>query len=199
MPNLEQLPNFNLFKINDACKNPTEMQRKQIAQFTLGAFLEDYKAVYLSEIKWTNIGDPLSYEFVSELIPSLRYGKPDDRYMLRFGVVFANENEVANDYKWLEARIIHGFHHFNENLPHRKSVVSDNLRSTFNLASRFGKPIVHLRASHIPHTKAPGLRNVNPTEFQGMLSDLVAFDGIHILLLKSLLLCLDFLWRNRKD
>ena len=51
MPNLEQVPNFDLFKRNEACKNPTETQRKQMAQFTLDALIGDYMAVYLSEIK----------------------------------------------------------------------------------------------------------------------------------------------------
>ena len=186
MPNLEQVPNFALFKRNEACKNPTETQRKQMAQFTLDALIGDYMAVYLSEIKRTIIGDQLSYEFVSELIPSLRYGKPMDRHMLRFQEVFSDDNDVANNDQWSEARIIHGFHHFNENQPHRKNVVSDNLRSTFDLATRFGKPIVHLQASHMPHTKASGLKNVNPTEFQGMLANLVAYEGIPIMYLRNL-------------
>ena len=120
MPNLEQVPNFDLFKRNEACKNPTETQRKQMAQFTLDALIGDYMAVYLSEIKRTIIGDQLSYEFVSELIPSLRYGKPMDRHMLRFQEVFSDDNDVANNDQWLEARIIYGFHHFNENQPYRK-------------------------------------------------------------------------------
>ena len=167
-------------------QNPTETQRKQMAQFTLDALIGDYMAVYLSEIKRTIIGDQLSFEFVSELIPSLRYGKPIDRHMLRFQEVFSDDNDVANNDQWLEARIIHGFHHFNENQPQRKNVVSDNLRSTFNLATRFGKPIVHLQASHMPHTKASGLKNVNPKEFQGMLSNLVAYEGIPIMYLRYL-------------
>ena len=80
---------------------------------------------------------------------------------------------------------IHGYHHFSENDPNRKSVVSDNLRSTFDLANRRGKPIVHIKTSHLPHSKASDLKTVSPKEFQGLLTDLVAFEGMPIMLLNN--------------
>ena len=64
LPKLEQMPNFNIFKINKSSKNPTEIQRKQMAEFTLDAFQGDYMAIWMFEIKRIFIGDPLSYEFV---------------------------------------------------------------------------------------------------------------------------------------
>ena len=70
MGKLEKLPNYNLYKKLEALKNPNELQRKQTAEFIASGFDGDYDAVYLSEVKRSNIGDPLSYEFVTELIPS---------------------------------------------------------------------------------------------------------------------------------
>ena len=51
MPKLEQVPLFDLWNINELEKNPTERQRKQVAEFTFAALQGDYEAVFLDEIK----------------------------------------------------------------------------------------------------------------------------------------------------
>ena len=103
MPKLEKLPNFNLFKRIESLKDTNELQRKQVAEFTASSFDGDYDAVYLTEIK-RNAGDEISYEYVSELLPCLRYGNMSDIPYLR--MKFADEEEVSNNEKWLEARIM---------------------------------------------------------------------------------------------
>ena len=100
--------------------------------------------------------------------------------------LFANEEEVNNNEKWLEARMVHGYHHWNENNPNRKNVVSDNLRSTFDMANRLGKLIVHIRSSHIPSSKAHGLKTVSAKEFEGMLTDFVGYDSMPTMLLQNI-------------
>ena len=119
MPKLEKLPNFNLFKRIESLKDTNELQRKQVAEFTASSFDGDYDAVYLTEIK-RNAGDEISYEYVSELLPCLRYGNMSDIPYLRMKELFADEEEVNNNEKWLEARMVHGYHHWNENNPNRK-------------------------------------------------------------------------------
>ena len=78
MPKLEQIPYYDLWNINELDKKPNETQRKQIAEFTASALEGDYEAVFLTEIKRGIEGDQLSYEFISELISSCRYGKATD-------------------------------------------------------------------------------------------------------------------------
>ena len=73
--------------------------------------------------------------------------------------------------------MVHGYHHWNENNPNLKNVVSDNRRSTFDMANRLGKPIVHIRSSDMPSSKAHGLKTVSPKEFEGILTDFVAFEN----------------------
>ena len=187
MPRLEQLPNFGEFKKNTSVKNPNELQRKQISEFTYRALYGDYDAVFLHEIKRGVVGDPLSYEFITELIPSCRFGKITERKLMRMRDVFATQDDIARDDKWLQSRMVHGHHYHSANNPARISVESDNLRTMFNLASRLGnKPIVHFKASHMPQNKSPALEMVSPKEFQGMLKDFVAYEGMPLMLLQNI-------------
>ena len=80
MAKLEQVPGFDLWKTNECLKNPTEKQRKQMSEFTARALEGDYDAVFLSEIKRGVEGDESSFEFISELVPSCRYGKIAEKY-----------------------------------------------------------------------------------------------------------------------
>ena len=82
LPKLEKLPYYNRYKRLEALKDPNELQRKQIAEFIASAFDGDYDAVYLSEVKRSNDGDPLSHEFITELLPCCRYGKATERHLL---------------------------------------------------------------------------------------------------------------------
>ena len=83
MPKLEQIPNFEAWKSNESIKKPSELQRKQVSEFTAAALCGDFDAVFLSEIKRRVDGDPLSHEFIAELVPSCRYGKITERNLLR--------------------------------------------------------------------------------------------------------------------
>ena len=150
MPKLEKLQNFHTFKRVEALKEKTEQQRKQVAEFTASAFYGDYQAVYLSEVKRCN-RDEESYEFVTELIPSLRYGKTSEKKLLRMKELFASEEEVTTDEKWVSARLVHGYHHYNEKNPNRRNVVTDNIKGIFpwrihwvNQLSISGHPTCHL-------------------------------------------------------
>ncbi len=168
-------------------KNPNEKQRKQISEFTAAALEGNYDAVYLSEIKRGVEGDPLSREFTSDLIHSCRYGKIDDKHLLRMRELFATQDDIAQDDRFLESRMIHGFHYFSENDPTRKSVESDNIRTMFDLANRMGgKPIVHIKAMHIPENKAASLERVSAKEFEGMMKNFVAYEGMPTTLLQNI-------------
>ena len=74
MPKLENVPNFEVWKYNHSLKNPNELQRKQISEFTEAALYGNYNAVYLTEIERGMENNLLSHEFVTEIIPSCRYG-----------------------------------------------------------------------------------------------------------------------------
>ena len=63
--------------------------------------------------------------------------------------------------------------------------MTDNLRQTFSVANRLGKPIVHIKASHSPASKAPALKTVSGKEFGGMLTDIVAYEGMPMMLLTN--------------
>ena len=83
--------------------------------------------------------------------------------------------------------MVHGHHYHSDNNPARKCVESDNLRTMFDLAKRLGnKPIVHFKAAHMPQSKAPALEMVSPKEFQGMLIDFVAYEGMPVMLLQNI-------------
>ena len=57
----------------------------------------------------------------------------------------------------------------------------------FDLASRLGnKPIVHIKANHMPQYKASSLETVSPKDFQGTLKNFVAYDGMPVMLLQNL-------------
>ena len=81
-----------------------------MAEFIASAFDGDFDAVYLVEVKRRNDGDALSFEYITELLPSVRFGKITERRLLRMKEVFANENDINSDDKWLEGRLIHGYH-----------------------------------------------------------------------------------------
>ena len=54
------------------------------------------------------------------------------------------------------------------------------------MANKMGKPIIHIRASHMPSHKAHGLKSVSPKEFQGMLTDFIAYDSMPTMLLQNI-------------
>ena len=82
--------------------------------------------------------------------------------------------------------MVHGYHQLNENNPYRKNVVSDNLRSTFDMANNLGKPIVHIMSSHMPFSKEQSLKMVSRKEFEGMLTDFVTYDSMPTMLLQNI-------------
>ena len=187
MPKLENIPNFDEFKAIESLKLPNEKQRKLISEFTAAALEGDYYAVYLTEVKRAIEGDELSHEFISELVPSCRYGNIKEKNLLRMKEVFASEDDIVNDESFLEARMIHGYHYFSENNPARKSVESENVRQMFDTASRLGgRPIVHIKSGHMPQNKRHLLEQVSAKEFQGMLKDFVAFENLPIMLLENI-------------
>ena len=47
---LENLQNFNLFKRNKSLKDTSELQLKQVAEFTLSLFDGDHDAIYSTKI-----------------------------------------------------------------------------------------------------------------------------------------------------
>ena len=148
-------------------KNTTEIQRKHVAEFTFAALQGDYEAVFLDEIKRGIEGDQLSYEFISELIPSCRYGKATERSLLRMREVFADQEDILQDNKFVEAWMIHGYHYHSESDPARKTVESDNIRTMFELAKRMGnRAVVHLRSQHIPAAKSSALELVSGNNFR---------------------------------
>ena len=114
MPKFEQIPNFEAWKSIESIKNPSELQRKLVSEFTASALCGDFEAVFLSEVKRRVDGDPLSHEFITELVPSCRYGKITNRNLLRMKQVFANQNDITSDEEWLGARMIHEYHYHSE-------------------------------------------------------------------------------------
>ena len=75
MPRLEEVRGYDGWKRNESRKVQNEVQRKEVAEFTLRAYEGDYDAVYLTEVNRSIKGDPLSEEFVTKIIPSYRYGQ----------------------------------------------------------------------------------------------------------------------------
>ena len=53
------------------------------------------------------------------------------------------------------------------------------------MANRLGKHIVHIRSSHVPSSKASGLRMVSPKKFEVMLTDFVVYDSMPTMLLQN--------------
>ena len=51
MPKLEKTPCSNLFKRIECFTGTSELKTKQVAEFTVSSFDEDYDAVYFTEIK----------------------------------------------------------------------------------------------------------------------------------------------------
>ena len=110
MPKLEDIPNFNNFKWNEKEKRPSELQRRQISEFTFAALQGDYDAVYLDEVKRSIHGDKQSDLFIGNLIPRSRYGKATEKDLITYKEVFATKEEVASDELFNKARNVDGHH-----------------------------------------------------------------------------------------
>ena len=56
----------------------------------------------------------------------------------------------------------------------------------FDLAKRMGnKAVVHLRFQHMPAAKTLALEKVSGKEFEGLLKDFVAYEGMPLMLLSN--------------
>ena len=100
--------------------------------------------------------------------------------------VFADQEDILRDSKFVEARMIHGYHYHSESDPARKTVESDNIRTMFELAKRMGnRAVVHLRSQHMPEANSSALELVSGKQFQGLLKDFVAYEGMPLMLLSN--------------
>ena len=145
----------------------------------------DYDAVYLTEVKRSIAGDEQSDLFINTLIPRCRYGRTTERDLILFKQLFASKAEVDSDEEFKKSRIAKSFHFFNEQNPNRKTVESENIRRTFEFAKNNDKPVVHLKAIHVPFEHACNLQNVGGKQFQGLLNNFVACEDIPIMLLTN--------------
>ena len=94
--------------------------------------------------------------------------------------------DVLRDKEFIDAKMIHGYHYYPESDPARKSVESDNIRTMFGLAQHLGdKAIVHLKSSHMPATRSSALELVSGKQFEGLLKDFVAYEGMPLMLLTN--------------
>ncbi len=186
MSKLEQIPNYNVWHKNATIKNPSESQRKQNAEFTAAAMEGDYEAVYLTEVKRSITGDRESYKMITELIPKCRFGKLTEIDLLKLKNMFATKEEVSKDEQFCKARIVQGYHFYADHDPTRKNVESDNIRKIFDLAKNMNdKPIVHLQSLHMPMDSSASLAMISGKEFEGLLKDFLAFDGMPLMLLTN--------------
>ena len=174
MPRLEEVRGYDGWKRNESRKVQNEVQRKEVAEFTLRAYEGDYDAVYLTEVNRSIKGDPLSEEFVTKIIPSYRYGQATERNLLRTRQIFSNSNEILTDPEFAVAKMVHALHFYSPDHPNRRNVESDNMRATFEFAKRYGnKPIVHLRSVHSPVAKASALEKFQQKSFRVYLKILL--------------------------
>ena len=88
MPNLSDIPKYQLYKANEKFKHPSQLQRKQISEFLMHAMQGNYDAVYLTEVKRTIDGDKDSEYLIKTLIPRGRFGKTTDRDLVHFKQLF---------------------------------------------------------------------------------------------------------------
>ena len=186
MTKLENIPNYNVYRFIEKLRKPTETQRRQYAEFIATAMEGDYDAVYLTEVRRTIDGDELSDELVKNLIPRCRYGRTTKEDLIRFKEIFASENEVANDEKFNNAKVIEGYHYFAMDEPSRKNVESENIRRTFEFAQKNKEAVVWLKAAHMPIKDAPDLAQVSGKQFEGVLSHFVACKKMPIMILTNL-------------
>ena len=100
--------------------------------------------------------------------------------------MFCNSSEFLRDPKFASAKLVHGYHYHSDNDPSRKNVESDNIRQTFELAKRAGKPIFHIRSLHSPVSKSSALEKVSAKEFQGISKDFLAFEGMPCMILSNM-------------
>ena len=63
---------------------------------------------------------------------------------------------------------------------------SENIRRTFAFAEKHNKPVVCLKAAHMPLEKASSLAQASGKQFEGMLSHFVACEGMPIMILSNL-------------
>ena len=101
---------------------------------------------------------------------------------MRTKEVFCNSSEFLRDPKFANAKLVHTYHYHCDNDPSRKNVESDNIRQTFELAKRAGKPIFHIRSLHSPVSKSSGLEKA----FQGVFKDFLAFEGMPCMILSNM-------------
>ena len=109
------------------------------------------------------------------MISSCRYGKIGDKHLLRMRELFATQEDIETDDKFLTSRMIQGYHYSSGNDANRKSVESDNIRTMFALTKRLGnKPIVHWKSIHMPANKMSSLEKISGKEFCGLLKAFVS-------------------------
>ena len=186
MKRLEHIPKYNEYKKYERQRKTNEAQRREVAEFTLAAMEGNYDAVYLTEVKRTIDGDAQSDNFVKNLIPRCRYGRTTQQDILNIKQEFASEAEFEADEKFKDARVAEALHFFATDEPTRKTVESENIRRTFAFAEKNKKPVVCLKAAHMPLEKASSLAQASGKQFEGMLSHFVACEGMPIMILSNL-------------
>ena len=114
------------------------------------------------------------------------FGETTEGHLIRLRQICANQEDVRANPAFCSARILKGFHYYNSDDPTRKTVESENIKKTCEFAVLYNKPLVHLKAMHMPVAKHATLCQISGKQFEGLLPNFLACTGVPLLLLTNI-------------
>ena len=183
---LEKISGFQVYlkSQNKVIKLKYE-EKLELKNFYDNIFEGEYDVIFLKEVKRRLIGDEVSHEFVSNILRNMRYGNvsaKDMEFVRKHSAVITD----LQDPQWNQRTLINGYHYFCEDEPNRKTVDSDNMHALIDYHKSEKKPIMMLKAIHLPADMHSKLMNLSSKEFGGLPSNLYLCPGSCVMLLQNI-------------
>ena len=183
MLRLDLVPGYN--EINHNYKKQLSVEernafRKAYQTFGQYAYVGDYNAVYLDEIKMSD-GSVEAQQF-GELLKRVRYGKFETSDLNELKNLSATEKDVETDPAWRSKSTLTDFHFYSEEHPERSNADSRYAKALVEYSKAVNEGIMLFESIHTPAKQASKLETLNSKAFQGMANKLFLAHGSPVIL-----------------